>query len=909
MGAVWLAERTDGLMKRPVALKLPHYSYDTARRAGLVERLARERDILASLNHPNIATLYDAGIADNGQPYLAIEYVEGFPIDEYCRERPVDLKSRLGLFVQIANAVAYAHAKLALHRDLKPANILVTAEAQVRLLDFGIAKLMDEGQAKETRLTELSGRALTPDYASPEQILGEPLSVASDVYSLGVILYELISGQRPYTLRRESRGALEDAIVQADPMQPSEVADTLWRKSLRGDLDTIVLKALKKAPAQRYATVNALAEDVQRYLADRPVQAQRDSRWYRLSKFVARNKLPVGAASAVAVAVLAGAGVALWQAKVAFAEQARAEEVKEFIASIFRDANPYADEGKAVSANELLNHARGQIDLLGIERPEVRVELLNLVGSGFMGLGDTAAAEAVGRQALDESVRVLGPDHAQTVQARLLMVDVHRFRGRTAQMGQELALLRPIVTRAASTRPLDLVRTLIASAHLAVDEERINDAVVAATEALGQATALLGIGQPTTAAAATILAEASMLLKSGVSLSAADKVRMMQTANRSLNLVLQVYRKRPNHPQVLEMRSVHARTLYGIGERHRGIAKLTQVLNDQREAFGPSSMVVAYTMGDLAEMERAVGDLSGALANHDMCLNIIAQHLQPDSREFAVYQLQRGISLLAARRGADALRDLSAAKNTLQSLLGPSSLPSVNAQSKRAVALAFLGRVDEAYREVGPLNEPTPELKELDWPLYTLGLVQRLAGDVNVAIQTQQNALARIPAGSNSDWNRMRILRELGLAQVELHRNDEAVVTLQRVQALSKALEVDPSPATADAAVGLGRARLGLGNLAEALPELEVADHFWKGFDAKNRWAGEAAFWLARCQESLGHRAAAREAYARAARILTKSPFAADATLLKLARRGWAEVHAGPHVQVSHYQATIGEPE
>ena len=223
MGVVWLAERTDGLIKRPVALKLPHGAW---KRAGLAERMAREREILATLSHPNIAHLYDAGVTRR-RAALPRHRIRRRHTHRCVLPRAAarGADARLELFAQAADAVAYAHGKLVVHRDLKPANILVTAGGQVRLLDFGIAKLLEDGQATETRLTELSGRALTPDYASPEQILGEPLTVASDVYSLGVVLYELLCGQRPYKLQRDSRGALEEAILQADPPLPSAVAE------------------------------------------------------------------------------------------------------------------------------------------------------------------------------------------------------------------------------------------------------------------------------------------------------------------------------------------------------------------------------------------------------------------------------------------------------------------------------------------------------------------------------------------------------------------------------------------------------------------------------------------------------------------------------------------------------------
>ncbi len=317
MGTVWLAARADGAFERQVALKLPHAEWIDR---GLAQRFARERAMLASLNHPHIAQLFDAGWSESGRPYLALEYVEGVPITAWRDQQAPNIEARLRLFVDVIRAVAHAHARLIVHRDLKPSNVLVTAEGQVKLLDFGIAKLLsgESTAAEETELTRLAGRALTPNYAAPEQILGQPISTAADIYALGVLLFELLTGERPYRLRRadvQRRAALEEAIVHIDAPAPSSVVkDQASKRALRGDLDAIVLKALKKAPEQRYETAAAFADDIERYLNRLPVHAQRASRAYRLHRFLVRNRFAVGAVSAVIVALAAGLGIALWQA-------------------------------------------------------------------------------------------------------------------------------------------------------------------------------------------------------------------------------------------------------------------------------------------------------------------------------------------------------------------------------------------------------------------------------------------------------------------------------------------------------------------------------------------------------------------------------------------------------------------
>lgn len=322
MGQVWLAERADGQLKRQVALKLPRLAWGSA----MAERLARERDILATLDHPHIARLYDAGVDQHGRPYLAMERVDGQPIDVYCRERALQVRACLALVLQVAAAVAHAHAHLVVHRDLKPANILVTAAGDVRLLDFGIAKLLEGERTQETALTRVHGAALTLDYASPEQIRGEPLSTATDVYSLAVVTYELLARVRPYRLKRGSPAELEEAIAGVDAPPASTMApEPARKKALRGDLDAILNHALRKQPAQRYASVEAFAADIERHLRHEPVLARPDSRWYRTRRLLARHRLAFGFSLALGLAIVGGAGAAAWQATRAGAESRRAQ--------------------------------------------------------------------------------------------------------------------------------------------------------------------------------------------------------------------------------------------------------------------------------------------------------------------------------------------------------------------------------------------------------------------------------------------------------------------------------------------------------------------------------------------------------------------------------------------------------
>jgi serine/threonine protein kinase/TolA-binding protein len=877
MGVVWLAERTDGLIARPVALKLPHGAW---KRAGLAERMTREREILATLTHPNIAHLYDAGLTAEGQPYLAIEYVEGVRIDVYCSEQHLDVKARLALFAQVAQAVAYAHGKLVVHRDLKPANILVNGEGQARLLDFGIAKLLDDGQIRETRFTEASGRALTPDYASPEQILGEPLTISSDVYSLGVVLYELVSGRRPYKLVRNSRGALEDAIVQAEPAAASAVADKPAQRFLRGDLDTIVLKALKKKPAERYPTVHALLDDIERFFAGRPVQAQPDSSWYRTKRFVGRNKLAIGASSAILLAVLVGAGIAAWQARVAVAEQNRAEQVKEFVASIFREASPYSGAGTTtLSAIDLLKQAEKKLGADITEQPKVRIELLALIGESLMALSDLDAAEPVLNRAATEARQALDEFDGMAVSIALLQAQMHRLRGRAKAARAELDRILPALRSDPTTKPLDLAGALSHRTLIALEEGAFADAERFALEGANLANTKLGIDHEQTLTSSILLALTYRYTK--------KFAQSRDAAEMAYQAAVARFGAAPPHPRVTEAKTTYGRALADTGELAAGIAMIDAAVVDLRTLTGPDSSQVGIFLQNLVAYRIDLGELVLADNNAAEALRIISAKVETESMTFAGTLSARAQARLARRDAGAALEEFNRAIPILERMLGAERESTLLARTGRALALAYLGRLDEAQLEIAAVSKivaPKDALEPLGARVAQVrGTIARMRGNLPAALQAQSPIAALKDGGPKLQRERMRALAEIGLINLEMNNAATGAATLELALAEFKRLESSITPSRADALIGLGRTRLAQDRAVDALPSLEMAHAFWRDFAPANRWAGEAALWLGQCYLALGRKAEAREALSRAETLLAASPLPADAKLLKLA--------------------------
>ncbi len=450
LGAVYLAIRSDGEYRKEVAVKLIRRGLDTD---DILRRFRNERQILAQLDHPNIARLIDGGTTDDGLPFFVMEYVKGEPISAYCDTHRLDTNRRLELFRKVCGAVTYAHQNLVIHLDLNPSNILVTAEGETKLLDFGIAKLLTADDELMFTQTAPGLRAMTPEYASPEQIRGERITTASDVYSLGVLLYELLTGTKPYRLKTRTTEDVSRAITDQEPQRPS-AAVAASRSALSGDLDNIVLMALRKEPSRRYATVGEFSEDIRRYLEGRAVVAHKDTLSYRAGKFVRRNKVGVAAAAIVLLSLVGGIIATAWQAQnarrqrdLAQQERAKADRINSFLQEMLGSATPEG-KGMDVKVSDLLSEAsrRARIELA--TQPEVMASVLMTLGRTGVSIGTFDRAEADLRAAVEASVKSSGEMHPTSASSMGWLSLAHYYLGNNEEgirIGQRaIELLRQL---------------------------------------------------------------------------------------------------------------------------------------------------------------------------------------------------------------------------------------------------------------------------------------------------------------------------------------------------------------------------------------------------------------------------------------------------------------------------------
>ncbi|NIN71961.1 MAG: tetratricopeptide repeat protein [Gemmatimonadetes bacterium] len=552
MGVVYLGERDDGVFRRRVAIKVIRAGADAAE---MHRRFQAERQILASLEHPNIAHLLDGGLTGDGRQYLVLEYIEGLPIDTYCRQLPCSIEDRLRLFCSVARTVHHAHRSLVVHRDLKPSNILVTEDGTIKLLDFGIAKILDPTALGQTGPVTRTGlRLMTPEYASPEQVSGGTITTATDVYQLGVVLYELLTGQRPYSLKGCSAGEIERIIMAEEPKRPSTIVgrglsaaesngrsavasgdgrlpayahDDAWAalpidavglarqaerrqrsRRLRGDLDRIVLMALRKEPQRRYSSAEAMAEDIERHLDGRPVIAQRDSPGYRARKFVTRHRWGITAAAAVAVALLGGLAGVAWQAQRAEGEAEKVARVAGLMLDIFRLSDPTEALGDTITARQILDQGAERILSEFGDQPDVQAAMLGEVAQVYANLGHLTRSEQLLRQSLALREDLHGPNSLEVSESLSRLGQVLATEGRRQEAIDHLRRSVEIRSAALPTPDSLLAETQVGLAWQIRSQGHYEDAGHLFAQALETQRALFGDESPLVASTLFGLASA-----------------------------------------------------------------------------------------------------------------------------------------------------------------------------------------------------------------------------------------------------------------------------------------------------------------------------------------------------------------------------------------------------------------
>jgi len=651
MGVVYLAMHEGPGFERPVALKVIRRGLDTDL---MLRRFQLERRLLAALQHPNVSRLIDAGALPDGRPYFVMDFVEGTPLDAYCERHALPLPARLRLFMAVCDAVQHAHANLIVHRDIKPANVLVSDAGIPVLMDFGIGKLLDpsisSGDADVPTATMTSGRAFTPAYASPEQIRGEAVSTATDVYGLGALLFQLLTGRRAFD--QDAGPALERAVLETDPPRPSTVSG----QALDSDLDAIVLKAMRKEPERRYTSVSALADDVQRYLDGQPVRAHAGSFSYRAGKFMRRNRAALLAAAVVFLSLLGATTYSTLQARAVTRERDKALEVQGFLLEMFGAGG--RNRGDSVSLRELLDGQAALVPLAYAGRPELHAQMLTVIAEGYDRLGLFAQAEPLAREALEIRRRTLRADHPDVAFSTSLLGWILHERGKSKD-GE--ALLREALALWPGARPRN------PAAHA----RTLND---------------LGVVRE----AAGAYDEAGTLYRDALAL----RRREFGDANRAVattasNLAVVLYRQK---------------------DLPGAIAMAESALAVMRRASGPDHQRSTLIQGNLAAMRVASGDLPGAeteyrdvLARQTRVLG--RQHPVTSGTIFALASV-----LGQQKRLAEADTLLVEALGDFERTYGPEHVRVANAltllsslrrnQGRRDDAIALLGRALAIQRKL-----------------------------------------------------------------------------------------------------------------------------------------------------------------------------------------------------------------
>lgn len=856
MGAVWIAQRADGVMQRTAALKLPRAEWVDR---GLAERIARERAILARLQHAHIAVLYDAGLADGGRPYLALEYVDGQPIDAWCGSH--DLRTIVGLVAKVARAVAYAHGQLVIHRDLKPANVLVGADGSPKLLDFGISKLIEgdtTSSVDATALTRMAGRPLTLAYAAPEQVLGMPVGVTADVYALGVMLFELLAGARLY--QATAPHPLEAEILKGDLRRPSDVAaDEARARALRGDLDAIVATALKRTPAQRYDSAAALADDLERYLAGKPVRARPDSAGYRLSKFLARNAVLAAAATAIVVALGVGLGVALWQGNKAREQAARATALNAFVLGLIRTADPNASRATNAADVAMLRSIEARIDHDFGGSPGQLLQLRVTVGDAYRNRGEMSAAQRVFQKAADEAQRQLPADDLMLLTAQVRASDPELIVSTAAgaQLGQAISTLRAMARRDTAAQDL-LIEALMIRIYLAqefgvpayLDHDETTRSV---DEVESIAVERFGPGSRQHLRAARVVADLAGLRHGEEKVASVVTSALDQARARGGDVL--------ESPEFLALRIVDAGMECARGNVTAGLSTLWDLVNSARAGHGPHNVLLERLYEWIAVCMTEIADPT-AVSWHFEAYDVAAARERPPSTNL----MRRALQAFNAALGA---RDFDAAERFYQSALDNARAVPEDAIRQRLTQNLRNGRVCHLMLRgdaEAAVAAAMPQLEYYDRVYAEIGRLTPAQGGVWVCAADALRQLGRWDEAIRIADTFARRCREL----VRVAPTANCAPRAESVRALTEldAGRIDDAAATlrahldrplADARDGRmlkARVRLLLvrGNADEAAELMRREYGYWLSVQPGSPYAAESLYWLGRASQAAGDR-------------------------------------------------------
>lgn len=703
MGSVWLGERADGRFEGKAAIKVLNSGFaDTAGE----RRFRREGTILARLTHPHVARLIDAGVSDTGRPYLVLEYVDGQHINEYCRQRQLGVEQTLSLFLEVASAVALAHANLIVHRDLKPSNVLVTADGHVKLLDFGIAKLMHaspDADIDGARTRDQGG--LTPRYASPEQMLGQPVTTATDVYALGVLLYSLLAGQHPAGDGLLAPAQLVRTIVEIDaPAVSSVVVDAARKKIIAGDLDRIVAKALAKIPADRYTTVTALADDIQRFLRHEPISARPDTWSYRAVRLLQRRRRALGVAAVITV-VAAGLttyyGVQLRRERDrATLEAQKAQRVSQLMTSLLTAADPFRNpgpEGPTVLA--LLDAGAARVDNELADQPALRAEMLTVIGRVYSRMGRYDRAKPLLERAVTLS-RGLYPEGtvplAQAINdLGVLTRDAGDAAGSRALLEESLAMRRRLL----GARHQDVAITLVELARTLKDLGLGAESEAPTREALSIREEVFG---PVHRETATSQNELALLLWERGQLAEAEVLfRKNVDTNRQL--------LGEEHPSYATALSNLGLVLAATGRGAESEALTRRALAIQAVAMGPASVSVAHAYYNLCFALHSQGRFTDAIAAGRESVRLGVAALDAGHPRLATFQICLGRALIATGRASEALPLVQQAWNTRRAAVTAVDWRVAQAEALVGVAVFDLGRRRDAEPHLTAADRLLPD--------------------------------------------------------------------------------------------------------------------------------------------------------------------------------------------------------